>query len=339
MKRFALVVALMVLACTPDVPEPEPETPGPSVPELTCHGAQCSIGWSTFEGPGFEPQVLVAVSETQLWAVAWEQASFFDGQAWQTPTQYPKRFSVDAARASSASDLTLVGRNLASPYYQPVAMQWNGQGWTDLQPPGTQGQPLYEVWGVSSSDFWAAGHERFLRWNGSEWTSATLPFSTTRFQVLSLHGSAANNVWAIGSRSDTASSFVLRFNGTAWEDQTPPTEAGLSSAFGAWTSSPSNAWLVGWDSNEKGYARHWNGQQWRTYRTDAPLNAVWGTSASDVWFLGGNSEGSGKVYHWDGAELIEVTLPTTQLLYAGTSASPKRIWFRGLNGVLVKYER
>ena len=333
--RFALTASLTVLACTPDILE----TPDASVPDLTCHGAQCSAGWSTFEGPGFDPQLLVAVSEAQLWAVAWEQASYFDGQTWQTPTRYPKRFSVDAARGSSASDLTIVGRNLNAPYYQPVAMQWNGQSWTDLNPPGVEGQPLYEVWGASSSDFWAAGHERFLRWNGSEWTPAPLPFSTTRFQVQSLHGSAENNVWAVGSRSDNASSFVLRFNGTAWEDRTPPTEAGLSSAFDGWTSGPANAWVVGWDSNEKGYARRWNGQQWQTYRTDAPLNKVWGTSASDVWFLGGNGEGSGKVYHWDGAELIEVTVPTAQPLYSATSASPRRIWFRGLNGVLVKYER
>jgi hypothetical protein len=124
---------------------------------------------------------------------------------------------------------------------------------------------LTSIWGSGPNNIFAVGQRgKILRFNGTTWSEMTSP--TTRY-LARVHGSSADNVWALG---DTV---MLRFNGLEWknvpftdESQRLKSRAPLggNSPFqlGLFVRSPTEVYLGG----DAGIAR-WDGKEWHEMRT------------------------------------------------------------------------
>lgn len=224
-----------------------------------------------------------------------------------------------------------VQAGLGDPFQQLSAVHYAGSGgvW-GLSPLGglrrldggewelvTQGVlGLGDLWVGGPSEVWAAGGfglfnsvTAFLRhWNGSSW--ANYDDSDAGIVWRSIHGSASNDVWVVGSALSCA-----HWNGQEWTQPTQ-TPSSFDSFVGVYAADPGHAWAV--SSAGKLVQLHASPQgNWlepKVLLTDAGFSDIWGSSASDVWAAGSG----GRLLHWDGREWLE----TCHL----TSASLARFW-------------
>jgi hypothetical protein len=208
----------------------------------------------------------------------------------------------------------------AQPIVSPDGWEW--------QNPLPQGNPLYGVWGSSSSDVFAVGAAgTVLHCDGSTWSGMT---SGTTNSLSGVWGSSSSNVFAVGgtilhydgtawspmtsgttnylhdvwgsSSSDVFATgndgTILHCDGTAWSAMTSGTTNNL---FGVWGSSSSDVFAVG----EKGTILHYDGSAWSAMISGTTLyfNAVWGNSSSDVFA----ATGSSAILHYDGSTWTTMT--------------------------------
>jgi hypothetical protein len=151
---------------------------------------------------------------------------------------------------------------------QGLAVRFDGQRWRRI-PTGTT-EDLEAVWGASSTDVWiAGGDDVILRWNGRTLSAVSSPVRRPR--PVSIHGSAANDVWIIGAAA-------LRWDGTRLQSHT--SGVGLNDVF---VRGPSAAYGV----DDNGRVLVWDGRTWTstTSGTRNDLHTVFGT-ASEVWAAG-----------------------------------------------------
>jgi len=175
-------------------------------------------------------------------------------------------------------------------------------------------------------------------------------------------GSAANNVYAVGS-----SGTVLQYNGSDWTQIATVSgiDSNLQSVHGT---SASNVYIVGsggtilqydgsawkrrtsptsnnltgvWCSKSDVFAVGENGQLITCdatectegiHLTDGALNGVWGSSSSDVYAVGAD----GIILHFDGLQWTEMESPTTKTLYAIWGASSSEIYAVGSEGTVLR---
>jgi hypothetical protein len=93
-----------------------------------------------------------------------------------TPVSTSNNLSVNAISGSSASDIWVVGETVTPGYHNrqftSVLMHYNGSSWTQMAAPDNSG--LLDVDAVSPADAWAiAADGSVLSWNGTAWTVAT----------------------------------------------------------------------------------------------------------------------------------------------------------------------
>ncbi|MEZ4394981.1 MAG: hypothetical protein R3A48_28220 [Polyangiales bacterium] len=189
-------------------------------------------------------------------------------------------------------------------------------------------------------------------------TQVNLPIANV--QIVSIRGSAANNIWAVGggyalrydgmrfqnrsmgippgtdlydvwafSENDVwaVGTKVLHWDGTTWSDAL---DIGAGSYFGIWGSAPNNLYIVG-----NSVMRRYDGTTWRTVLTNsiADLRTVWGSSASDVWAAG---EG-GTVVHYDGNAWGPVSSGITTRITRLWGFGANNVWAVGERGVALNY--
>jgi hypothetical protein len=185
---------------------------------------------------------------------------------------------------------------------------------------------LYAVWGSAPNDVWAVGSpSAIVHWNGTEWSSDTVPLNTPLYGVW---GSAANDVWAVGGAWDPQ---MLHYDGKAWSKR----EAGLPSNIpGAiWGSGTNDVWVVG------GYGAiyHWNGTAWTNVKspTEYNLKSVWGSGPDDVWAVGD----ARTVIHWNGSEWSTAVPSRPMGSHLGVSGSgPNDVWIAGEGGTMLHWK-
>lgn len=228
---------------------------------------------------------------------------------------------------------------------------------------------LTAIGGFDASSTFAAGivgtngggeapRGEMYRVNGNAVTSIPLP--AMGLQIVSLRGSAADNVWGVGGgraiqwdgarwvdRSNgiptgtelydvwafapndvwAVGTRVLRWDGTAWRD-TALSFAGAY--FGVWGSSPSNVWIVG-----NTVTRRWDGTAFRDALTGttADLRAVWGSGPGDVWAAGEE----GALAHFDGATWTAVASGVNTRLSRLWGFAANDVWAVGERGVALHY--
>lgn len=151
-------------------------------------------------------------------------------------------------------------------------------------------------------------------------------FPYTPSSITSLHSSAANALWAVGTNGT-----ILRSHsrGDAWRVMPTGVVADLNGVFSI---DRNHAWAVG----AEGMVLAFDGTTWTRIpvpvENKAILRGVWASSASDVWIVGAEQRietepESGVAIHWDGAAWTRVThaLPT---LYA-VHGKDKEVWIAG----------
>jgi hypothetical protein len=291
-------------------------------------------------------QAVTAVSPTDVWAAGY----FFDanssacgplfehwnGSAWSVVSS-PVGATCDnvfGIYARAANDVWAVGydHNTASGM-GTLILHWDGSAWSQVPTPspGSSYNILNAVSATSATSAWAAGFycksgcsagtpvyaALILHWNGTTWSRATTP-ATSSSQVLNgIEAVSATNVWAVGGQGTgpSTTSLILHWNGTGWSTSPSPNAGELSqAAFG----SPASGWALGGSPTLR-----WDGTKWSTYlstSTPALARAISADGTNDIWAVGGYCSGAGcttatPVYHiltvrWDGTSWTTVGQPT-----------------------------
>lgn len=166
--------------------------------------------------------------------------------------------------------------------------------------------------------------------------------------LLAIWGSAANDVWTVGTGGT-----ILHFDGTSWES----TQTDLKNTFyGVWGSGRSDVWVV--SSTEvvlHGTGFEGSTTTWTNVATTVPaekiIRAVWGSSPNDVR-LGSNPfgmEAPPPVYVAQGNQFVRTvddTGATTWTPIIGSAAvtsiwgsSASDVWIAGDNSLTASYAR
>ena len=225
----------------------------------------------------------------------------------------------------------------------PVALHWDGQSWSRLVLPVTNGA-LTDVLAQGQNDVWAVGYdwdfgslaEPFgtttsiaLHWDGSAWQA--LP-TLTNVTLSGVAPDGAGGLWLVGYRDDPqqgiGQAVIYQWTGGSLVQVATPAESGTSSYLDGVTLAPDGqAWAVGSQTptNDTSVAliEHWNGTSWQQVPAPAPptgsaefdqLKGVAARSSADVWAVG-SSAAQGRfgshtlVEHWDGASWARLSTP------------------------------
>jgi hypothetical protein len=212
--------------------------------------------------------------------------------------------------------------------------------WTISRAPTSGYGLLSDVYAASASNAWAVGaragggtgqrNQLAEHWDGTAWHAAALPavskFST---RLLSVSGTSASNVWAVGDQQTTDTgpyppevTLIMHWNGTHWTRVQGPnpgafiTRLEVVKAFG-----PSDVWASGFSQAGRGKPMtaltvHWDGSTWAKVATPDPaMKVAGGTSGSDVWFMGS------AAWHWNGHSFTKVPGPVSHKVAAISPAS------------------
>ncbi|MEU6826753.1 hypothetical protein ABZ921_39635 [Streptomyces atriruber] len=158
----------------------------------------------------------------------------FDGRKWTReplPVEgAPHLFRIDSL-GSAGIRLSTVDRPGAAPETLRHAL-WDGTRWKPLEgaPDGdAPAGPLTDVEVISQDDVWVLqGDGKVTHWDGGRWTVTPMPA-----KVVALAGSAADDVWAVGSRAtgpgvggpggEVRQPAAMHFDGAKWSLTKTPT--------------------------------------------------------------------------------------------------------------------
>jgi len=183
--------------------------------------------------------------------------------------------------------------------------------------------------GGSPENLWSGGAAGELaRQTGDAWEAVTE--ARTQFPLTCLHGSAGDDVWAVGVVD------VLHFNGRVWESVRRP--VGVQDIHGIWSPSPGRAWIVGSAPgvNPGGVALRWAGDHFESASASVPsvLRAVFGTREDDVWAVGDG----GLILHYDGSTWTRSPSGTPSDLKAVFALALDRAWAVGNPGAILAWD-
>jgi hypothetical protein len=177
-----------------------------------------------------------------------------DGATWSLDVASPEtKLWLSSVSGSGPDDVWAAG--ISELELEPtigLLVHWNGRNWSSSY--GVL-QPVWGVWSNGRSDAWAVGRGIF-HWDGSGWRDVPSPIDTTHDILTSVWGSAADDVWAVGT-----SGTILHWDGTDWSSVQLdfPVPADL---YGIWGSGPDNVWAVG----ARGTILWWRGTTWDLLR-------------------------------------------------------------------------
>src|SRR5436309_1665426 len=216
----------------------------------------------------------------------------------------------------SASDCWAVGTSFAAgAVTQTLIERWDGTSWTIVSSPNAgvaQGNFLYGVTCVSTSECWAAGYYNAAgaaqtlieRWDGTSWAIVSSPnTSTTRNNFLyGVTCVSASECWAVGGHytGSVNQTLIERWDGISWAIvNSPSTNAAEHNQFyGVTCPSALDCWAVGFyknslTGNNQTLMERWDGNSWALVPSpntlsiqDNHLFAVTCVSESDCWAVG-----------------------------------------------------
>jgi hypothetical protein len=171
---------------------------------------------------------------------------------------------------------------------------YNGTAWLDVAPPQTN-EPYFAVWLSGPGEGWATGQSGVLaRLSGGTW--AAVSRQGNGYDKYGLWGSAANDVWKVGTRHTLTGSpaEIDHWDGTAWTAATINSTGDLPPLHAVWGADAKHVWAVG----EMGTIVFWDGTLWKPVLSGTTDNlvAVWGSGPADVWVAGATG-----VRHYNGA--------------------------------------
>lgn len=212
---------------------------------------------------------------------------------------------------------------------------------------------MYSVAAISKTNAWAVGvtyHGQtlvnspyVLHWNGTKWSTVSIP-GGSGYSTSLVAASSASNVWVLGTGSDSLSQEIFRYDGSHWHTMSVP-EGNLDNLV---VLSASNAWVTGQISCTGSTTDmkcvtdvwHWNGSTWAAHPINASVYNIAGSSATNIWAAGlGNvnqntGEGTIAAYRWTGAHWFPVVMSHPKM--SGwpdiTIGSASDIWIAGWRG-------
>jgi len=200
-----------------------------------------------------------------------------------------------------------------------TATSFDGTKWTIATTPNTS--TWHAVNSLSGSDAWSVGSLGIVeRWNGASWANAASPTAST-MNGLDMYDSS------FGIAAGSGGS-IISYNGTSWTTSASPTAATL---YGVSLVSASDGWIVG----SSGVSLHLSGGSWLSVAsgTGSTLYGVDSVATNDVWAVGA----SGTIIHWDGASWSSVYSPVTTTLRSVSFTSATDGWAVGDSGVILHY--
>ncbi len=160
------------------------------------------------------------------------------GNAWETQ-EVPTEEDLWGVWASSADDVWAVGgRGRADG--QATLLRRVGGTWATVEAPELERPGVnawFKVWGSSSDDVWIVGQRGgVLHWDGAALEEVGLGTSE---DLISLHGTGADDVLIVGGRSNGV---VSHFDGSEWATGNIAPAPGVN---GVWMTGPGEFWLAG----------------------------------------------------------------------------------------------
>lgn len=246
----------------------------------------------------------------------------------------------------------------------PISGSWQQSASANVNAVNNQ---LLGVDAVSNNDVWAVGWaqdptgppyvKRTLieHFNGSVWTivPSPNPRSDIITQLYAVSGTAANDVWTVGSSQDgnlPSRTLIQHWDGTAWNIVSSPSpDTQFNELRGVAAISANDVWAVGYRGGTKNetpietFILHWDGVSWTQVTSPSvaganQLFAVTAISAGDIWAVGGVS-GVPLALHWNGTAWSVVPLGagsglSSEIFAAVTGSSANDVWAVGKgNGI------
>lgn len=220
------------------------------------------------------------LSATEGWAVGDGGVILhWNGDAWEIVRPYTPAKSEGSLAFSYLSEVDFmtptdgwaVGGWSTEGGGSSFILHWDGQSWQEDNPKFDDiyacSCSLHSVTMLAANDVWAVGNNAentaarssgIFHWDGQTWQLINTAIKSAA--LLTVNGSATDNVWAAGIKNSTFDmsyfGITLRWNGQKWEEIPYPVERGwLNSIL---MLSEDDGWLVG------GINRvfHWNGTEW-----------------------------------------------------------------------------
>ena len=205
----------------------------------------------------------------------------------------------------------------------------------------TQGNTVWSVWALSSTDVWAVGDaSTVLHWDGKTWT----PNNTGIPGGISLNGvwaSASDDVWAVGGNTAVTAGYIFHFDGIRWNQSYTGTRV-LNGIYGT---SKNDIFVVGTTNagatlpgDFRRYNATTNGWDFITSPVLRDLFAIWANSPTDVWVAGG----VGTLLRYNGTSVVSIPIGATYNLQAVTGYVTQTgqtvVYAAGLGGLVVRYD-
>jgi len=247
----------------------------------------------TIERGGFSNlSAVAAAAPDDVWAVGYDGIAHYDGASWRLIDAPPGLWGTDVAvgpdgigwAVSERGDVVELrsGRATATalpwpPELWEVATTPSGAVWVagevvavreagtwrrlDVPIDGT----VTALWMRTDQDGWAAVGDQLMRWDGAAWSAEATP--AFRGAIHAIHGSAADDVWAVGGVTGILGRpsvrTMLHFDGAAWSVALDADDGGLHDVV-------MRAADDGWAAGQYGLM-HYDGSQWSP-DPDAPWN-------------------------------------------------------------------
>ncbi len=150
-----------------------------------------------------EPQnrsnkAVFALSPTAVYAASAGTISRWTGSEWKLELSGPIG-AFNGIWGFSTNDIWLVGDQLRLSHY-------HGSSSEEYEITPDHGDEFYDVWGAAPDDVWAVAEQgQMAHWDGSEWSEQK---SGTTAYLTGVHGTSANDVWAVGGHIDRSADFV-----------------------------------------------------------------------------------------------------------------------------------
>lgn len=266
----------------------------------------------------------------------------WDGTGWQQyfpPDPDLNNNDLWDVAALAPNDVWIAGTHGSA--VQPQLTHWNGTSFTPANlPPLANTSFLWSLHALQTDAIWAVGGRTQelgstcygLYYDGSSWEEiAVPPVGALRNRFVAVHGTAADNVWAVGSWGNALGDFrflAMRWNGSAWIDVPLPSGqlAQMGELHDVAVIADDDVWVMGGYIAGGLVIMHWDGNAWTVVPNDGGGGAFAALAPNDIYAVGE------RISHWNGSawnEILPFAFPPYKTLHSTTILPDGEIWAAG----------